>query len=103
MNFPPPGYDDENVVPQHQLSSLLDQIESELLKIRSVFEVQEFAVPVELEFGQLRASADELGEDYPFLIEHLITDYKHFRDEPNQDKLEQLFSDVKSLQLLLVG
>jgi len=109
MNFPPPGYDDESVVPQHRLQFLLGQFEDELSKIQTVFEQHlpgQFhtpKTPIEHEFAQLRASAEELGSDYPFLVERLIADYEHFRDEPSEDKLERLFSDVKSLQLLLVG
>ena len=109
MNYPPPGYDDESIVPQHQMKRMLGQLEDELSKIETVFQQHlpgEFHPPQDLleqEFGKLRASAEELGSDYPFLVERLIADYEHFRDEPSEDKLERLFSDVKSLQLLLVG
>ncbi|MCC5831876.1 MAG: hypothetical protein JJU12_02400 [Chlamydiales bacterium] len=109
MNFPPPGYDDESVVPRHRLKFLLSQFQNELSKIETVFHQylpDRFHTPhtsIEQELGMLRASAEELGSDYPFLVERLISDYEHFRDEPTEEKLEQLFSDVKSLQLLLVG
>lgn len=108
MNFPPPGYDDESVVPQQRLKSLLGQFEHDLDTIQSVFQQHlpgQFNPPTEVEkqFLSLRASAEELGSEYTFLIEKLITDYDHFRDTPDQEKLDQIFSDVKSLQLLLVG
>jgi len=109
MSFPPPGYDDESVVPQHQLKFLLGQLEDEFLTIQTVFQqhlpgqFQAPATQIQQEFGLLRVSAEELGADYPFLVDRLIADYEHFCDEPSQEKLETLFSDVKSLQLLLVG
>jgi hypothetical protein len=108
MNFPPPGYDDETVVPQKRLKNLLGQIESELNKIQSVYQQHlpgQFQAPIKLEreFWTLRASAEELGRDYSFLVEKLIGDYENFRDKPDQIKLDQLFSDIKNLQLLLVG
>lgn len=109
MNGPPPGYDDESVVPQYRLKFLLGQFEDELSKIESVFRQNvpgQFESPthsIEPAFEQLRASAEELGSDYRFLIERLVADYERFREEPSQEQLEKLFGDVKSLQLLLVG
>ncbi len=107
MTYPPPGYDDESIVPQHRLKSLLGQFEAELSKIQTVFRQNlpgEFH-PAEhdQDFWQLRTAAEELGSDYPFLVERLIADYKHFQDEPSGEKLENLFNDVRNLQLLLVG
>jgi hypothetical protein len=108
MNFPPPGYDDDTVVPQQRLKFLLGQLESELNKIQQVFQQHlpgQFQMPakIEKEFWSLRASAEELGSEYSFLVEKLIRDYEHFRDAPDQAKLDQIFGDFKSLQLLLVG
>ena len=109
MNRPPPGYDDESVVPQQRMRFLLGQFEDELDKINAVFqqhipgEFHASRMPLEEEFPRLRASAEELGSDYPFLIDRLLADYQHFRDEPSQENLEKLFSEVKSLQLLLAG
>ena len=37
MDFPPPGYDDQTVVPVQRLKWLLGQLEDELNKIQSVF------------------------------------------------------------------
>jgi hypothetical protein len=108
MSFPPPGYDDSTVAATQRLKLLLGQLENELNKIQSVFYQHlpnQFHVPVkvEREFWLFRHSADELGADYSFLVEKLISDYEHFRDLPDQEKLDQIFRDVKSLQLLLVG
>jgi hypothetical protein len=108
MNFPPHGYDDDTVVPQQRLKVLLGNFEAELGKIQSVFQQHlpgQFRMPakIEKEFWSLRAAAEELGSEYSFLVEKLINDYEHFRDKPDQEKLDQIFSDVKSLQLLLVG
>ena len=108
MNFPPPGYDDETVVPQQRLKLLLGQLESELGKIRLVFQQHlpgQFLMPpkIERELWTLRASAEELGSEYSFLVDKLVRDYEHFCDTPDQEKLDQIFSDVKSLQLLHVG
>ena len=49
-----------------------------------------------------RAAADELGDEYSFLVEKLISDYEHFRAAPEQEKLNQIFTDIKGLQILLV-
>ena len=108
MNYPPPGYDDESVMPQQRLKLLLGELETELNKIQHVFRQHlpgQFHMPtqIENEFLYLRASAEELGSEYSFLVEKLIHDYEHFRTTPDQSKLEQIFSDVKNLQLLLVG
>lgn len=108
MNYPPPGYDDETVVPQQRLKLLLGELEGELNKVQTVFQQHlpgQFQMPVKVEkdFWTLRASAEELGSEYSFLVEKLINDYEHFCDTPDQDRLDQIFSDVKSLQLLLVG
>ena len=108
MSFPPPGYDDEIVVPQKRLQALLGQFEGELNKIQSVFQQHvpgKFLVPKETEnaFWSLRASAEALGPEYHFLIEKLIQDYEHFRDAPDQENLDRIYSDLKNLQLLLVG
>lgn len=108
MNFPPLGYDDESVVPQQRLKFLLGQLESELDKVRLVFQQHlpgQFRMPARMEkdFWSLRASAEELGSEYSFLVEKLISDYEHFRDTPEPQKLEVIFNDVKSLQLLLAG
>ena len=108
MNYPPPGYDDETIVPQQRLKFLLGELEGELCKIQSVFHQYlpgQFQMPskVEKEFRSLRASAEELGSEYSFLVEKLINDYENFHNTPDQTTLNQVFSDVKSLQLLLVG
>src|SRR5262245_44171439 len=108
MSAPPPGYDDETIVPQKRLSLLLGQVESELNQISQVFRQHlpgqfKTAPKIEIELRSLRASAEELGTEYLFLVEKLIKDYEHFRNTPDQQKLDQIFSDVKSLQLLLVG
>lgn len=108
MTFPPPGYDDETVVPQERLKFLLTELEGELGKIQSVFHQHfpgQFQVPADIagRFWRLKASAEELGSEYTFLVDKIVTDYEHFQRSPDQSKLDQLFSDVKSLQLLLVG
>lgn len=109
MSNPPPGYDDEHVVPQKQLQQLLGQFEYDLQKVEQVFHQNVLLTapipPTELEreFVQLRDSAESLGADYPFLIERLIADYENFRDEPSEQKLHHLFGDVRTLQLMLVG
>jgi hypothetical protein len=108
MSMPPPGYDDETVVPQHRLKFLLGELENELNKVQRVFQQHlpgQFRMPekIEKEFWSLRESAEELGSEYSFLVEKLINDYEHFRTKPNQERLDQIFNDVKSLQLLLVG
>jgi hypothetical protein len=108
MTFPPPGYDDETIVPQERLKFLLGELEGELGKIQTVFHQYlpgEFHPPQEVTkgFWRLRISAEELGSEYTFLVEKIISDYEHFQEAPDQDTLDQLFSDVKSLQLLLVG
>ena len=108
MNFPPHGYDDETVVPQQRLKFLLSQLESELDTVQRVFQQHlpgQFKMPARLEkeFWTLRASAEELGGEYTFLVEKLISDYAHFRDTPDQEKLDKIFGDVKGLQLLLAG
>ena len=108
MNFPPPGYDDETVVPQQRLKVLLNQLESEFDKIQHVFQQHlpgqfKMREGLDKQFWSLRASAEELGSEYTFLVEKLISDYEHFRDVPDQEKLNKLFGDVKSLQLLLAG
>jgi hypothetical protein len=108
MSFPPRGYDDETVVPQQRLKVMLNRLESELDKVQMVFHQHlpgQFHMPDRLdkEFWSLRASAEELGTEYTFLVEKLISDYERFRETPDQDKLDKIFNDVKSLQLLLVG
>lgn len=108
MNFPPPGYDDESIVPQKRLKFLIGEIESELDKIQIVFRQHipgQFEVPKEMQkqFSALLSSAEELGSEYTFLVEKLISDYEHFNRYPDQNTLDLLFSDIKSLQLLLAG
>jgi len=108
MNFPPQGYDDETVIPQQRLKLLLHKFETELNKVQFVFQQHlpgQFQMPTRFdkELRTLRASVEELGTEYHFLVERLISDYEHFRDQPDQEKLDKLFSDVKSLQLLLIG
>jgi hypothetical protein len=106
--FPPPGYDDESVIPRQRLALLLNQLEDELSKVQHVFHQHlpgQFKMPVKSQedFWLLRAVAEELGSEYSFLVEKLIADYSQFRNAPDQERLDQLFNDVKSLQLLLVG
>lgn len=108
MTLPPPGYDDETVVPQERLKRLLGEFEGELDKIRSVFHQYlpgQFHPPQEVtkRFWRLKVSAEELGTEYAFLVDKIISDYERFQQTPDQAKLDQLFNDVKSLQLLLVG
>lgn len=108
MNHPPPGYDDQSVIPKSRLKTQLDRLENELNVIQKIFSQ---SVPGEFhentqvsnEFWNLRATAEELGAEYTFLIEKLIHDYENFHQAPDSAKLEQLFSDIKSLQLLLVN
>ncbi|NGX62130.1 MAG: hypothetical protein K940chlam9_01624 [Chlamydiae bacterium] len=105
--FPPPGYDDETVVPQKQLKLFLDHFVDRLEVVQSLFQEQvpKEIVPsheLERELSELHASAESLGEEYLFLVERLIRDYTHFKQEPDQEKLDRLFGDVKSLELLLV-
>ncbi|MFZ0566102.1 MAG: hypothetical protein WAM28_07955 [Chlamydiales bacterium] len=108
MSYPPPGYDDETVIAQRRLKLLLDQFEDDLSKIDAVFQQnlpRQFQVSagIERDFENLSNSAAELGQEFSFLVEKLITDYRNFREMPDQEKLEKLFSDVKSLQLFLVS
>lgn len=108
MTYPPPGYDDESVVPHERLKVLIGELEGELNKIQSVFHQHlpgQFHPPMEVpkRFWRLRISAEELGEEYAFLVEKIISDYERFQEKPDQAKLDQLFNDVKSLQLLLIG
>ncbi len=108
MSFPPPGYDDESVITQQRVRFLLGKLESELSVIQRVFEQHlpgEFPVPHKLEgeLVTLRSSADELGLEYGFLIEKLVSDYRLFKEGPDPEKLSLLFQDIKSLQLLLVS
>ncbi len=108
MSLPPSGYDDESVIPVQRLKRLLGELEEELDKVQSVFHQHvpgEFHMTIIMEtrYISLRASAQELGSEFRFLIEKLIGDYEHFRDQPDQEKLDQIFKDVKSLQLLLTG
>lgn len=106
---PPPGYDDESVIPRSRLKSLLGQFEEELDTIQKIFsqsiptEYHENGHDFTADFWGLKATASELGSEYLFLIEKLIQDYQNFKSSPDNSKLEQLFSDVKSLQLLLTG
>jgi|GEM_PF-4023825 len=103
------GYDDESVIPRSRLKFLLGQFEDELSTIQRIFaqsvstESQESARDFTAQFWALRSTAEELGSDYSFLIDRLIHDYESFKTTPNPAKLEQLFLDVKSLQLLLTG
>ena len=109
MSGPIPGYDDESVIPRSRLKFLLGQFEDELNTISKIFaqsvptEFHESERDFTAEFWSLKSTADELGSDYTFLIEKLIHDYETFKASPDGGKLEQLFSDVKSLQLLLTG
>ncbi|MCP5469998.1 MAG: hypothetical protein H7A36_05785 [Chlamydiales bacterium] len=109
MSNPPPGYDDESVVPNARLRNLLGELEDELTVVQKIFsqsvpgEYRERGTDFSAEFWGLRNTAEELGSEYTFLIEKLIHDYEHFKEAPDSAKLEQLFSDIKSLQLLLTG
>lgn len=108
MSFPPPGYDDESVIPQNRMRTVLGDFESELDTMQALF-FQSIPVATEIpeglerHFFSLRSSAEELGAEYLFLVEKLISDYESFQDRPNQDQLDLVFHDLKSLQLLLVG
>ncbi len=103
------GYDDESVIPRSRLKFLLGQFEDELNTIQRIFthslpkDPNETGRDFSAEFWGLRSTAEELGSDYSFLIDRLIDDYESFKTTPNSAKLEQLFLDVKSLQLLLTG
>lgn len=109
MSSPPPGYDDETTIPRLRLKSLLGDFGRELETIEKIFaqsvtmEYKEEGHDFSAEFSKIQETADELGTDYPFLIERLVNDYEHFKQAPDREKLEKLFSDVKSLQLLLTG
>ncbi|MCH9610474.1 MAG: hypothetical protein S4CHLAM81_01180 [Chlamydiales bacterium] len=109
MNGPPPGYDDESVIPKFRLKTLLGQFEDELNTIQTIFaetvnvEYQASGRDFTAELWSLQNTAAELGSEYPFLIEKLIRDYESFKSAPDRTKLEQLCADVKSLQLLLTG
>ncbi|MFN0065151.1 MAG: hypothetical protein ACKVOH_02820 [Chlamydiales bacterium] len=107
MSSPPPGYDDESTVPKSRLKNLLGVIEDELTTIQLIFtqavsgEYYDRGKDLSGEFWGLRFTATELGSEYIFLIEKLIEDYGQFNKIPDEGKLEQLFADVKSIQLLL--
>lgn len=108
MDFPSPGYDDDSVIPQKRLGQLLDRFEEELKKVSRVFLQYlpgQFESPNELErdITDLRIGAAELGEEYSFLVEKLIADYRAFQNAPEQEKLDQVFIDLKRLELLLIG
>ncbi len=108
MNEPPIGYDDESIVPKTRLRYLLDEFEDELNKVQKVYHQYipssfEFPSDVDQHFWQLRQTAQELGEQYHHLIDKLVFDYQSFKKKPDQINLNQLFADIKSLQLLLVS
>jgi hypothetical protein len=107
-NYPPLGYDDESVMPKQRLKFLLGKLNTELTTIQQVFQQYlpgqfHMSLKSAKEFSSLRMSAAELGSEYSFLVEKLISNYEQFSSAPDQKRLEQVFSDVKSLQLLLVG
>lgn len=106
MSDPYPGYDDESVIAQKRLYHLLDDFVDELDRISSVFWQHlpgEFSMQPDLEkqFWILRSCAEEIGSDYSLFVENLISDYEYFRDMPDRARLEKIYKDVKSLQLLL--
>lgn len=108
MNYPPPGYDDHTVIAQKRLKMLLDDFEGYLSKVQRIFDQhfpERFEPPrqMEQEYWLLRKGAEELGEHYLFLVEKLIEDYENFKSQPEQKQLDQIFSDLKKIELLLAG
>lgn len=107
MTGPSEGYDDESVIPRSRLRGQLVELENELETIQRLFdqthsmENSRGSHDFSGELSGLKATAAELGQEYLFLVDKLLDDYQSFKMAPDLDKLEQLFSDVKNLQLLL--
>lgn len=108
MAEPTIGYDDDSVIPKKRLINLLHHFETSLSRIENVFQQTlptHFQPPSDYQqwFHMLKKTAQEVGPDYSFLVDKLIKDYDAFSRKPDQERLNQLFNDVKSLQLLLTG
>lgn len=106
MKTPPLGYDDESVITKKRLKLTMEQFQDELIKVEKIFlkdQARNFQFSENLEkyIKKLRANADELGSEYTFIIEKLISDYESFRKEPMTNKLEKLMADVRELVALL--
>ena len=104
--LPPLGYDDETVVPHRRLYLLLGKFEEELLKVQKELSlhmpiVMRLSNEMQKIFADLRASAEELGQESLFSVEKLISDYDQLSDDSGQEVLEVILNDIKSLQLLL--
>lgn len=104
--LPPPGYDDETVVPHKRLYLLLGKFEEELLKLQKELTlhmpiVMRFSNEMQKIFADLRAAAEELGQESLFSVEKLISDYEQFTEGSEIGALQVILNDIKSLQLLL--
>lgn len=106
MSEPPMGYDDESIVTKTRLGNLLKDFEEELNKVQRVYHQYlpaniDFPSDMEEHFWLLRQTAQELGSEYHQIVNKLVADYQSFKKKPDQVNLNQLFADVKSLELLL--
>lgn len=106
MKTPPLGYDDESIITKKRLKLTMEQFQDELTKVEKMFLKEttrtfQFSDNLEKYIKKLRLNADELGSEYTFIIETLISDYENFRQHPNASKLEKLTADVRELTSLL--
>lgn len=108
MELPPPGYDDETVVPKERLKKLVGHIDEELKRIEVIKRQQPSASlridsMLDSDLGQLFQSAEEIGMEHSEYVENLINDYDRFKMSPDEEKLLALHGDIKKLKIFLGG
>ena len=106
MKLPPLGYDDETIVPSVRMRFTIDRLSHEFKKIETVFlqtEAQQFTshANFDQDFRNLLEAGSELKHEHLQCVQKLIDDYAFFTTSPSQEHLEQLFNDLKNLELLL--
>lgn len=107
MNNPPPGYDDQSIIPKERLNLLANDFEKELKKIEGYLNE---GLPGQFQPGKnlklhlisMNYAAKELGEDSCIeIIESLTHAYHLFESHANLANLNEVLGCIKKLKLSL--
>lgn len=101
---PPPGYDDQSIIPKERLRLLSGEFEKGLNTLEDFFKAGvSFQVDqqLKLQLNSMHYAAKELGNEYLVLVEELNHAFHAFESNLCLAKLSDVHTHLNSLKIIL--